>query len=85
MNYYFCLQIVKINNWLQIKDELEIKKLCEKILQENPKLVQQYVKGKTKVFNAILGKIATSSKNRANMEDVTNVLKQMLKEISNNK
>lgn len=52
-------------------------------MTENPKLVTQYLAGKTKVFSALLGKAAVKSEQRANMAEVTQILKELLSQKSN--
>ncbi|GLV42651.1 Glutamyl-tRNA amidotransferase subunit B [Carabus blaptoides fortunei] len=76
-------EITEKNNWGQIKGTAQITKLCEDVITENPKLVKQYLCGKTKVFSALLGKAAVKSEQRANMAEVTRILKELLSQKSN--
>ncbi|GAB0100477.1 Glutamyl-tRNA(Gln) amidotransferase subunit B, mitochondrial [Sergentomyia squamirostris] len=73
------VHIAEVNDWKQISDEREIEKLCQEVLDANPKLVEAYRAGKAKVFYAIVGEVAKKSSNRANMSLVVEKLKKMLK------
>ncbi|XP_054275280.1 glutamyl-tRNA(Gln) amidotransferase subunit B, mitochondrial [Macrosteles quadrilineatus] len=64
--------------WL-VSDPGEITRICEEAIQRNPKLVEAYKKGKTKIFSALLGDIAKVTKNRADMSLVTKQLQELLK------
>lgn len=69
---------MKENDWLQITDDSELRKLCEEVLNKNEKIVKQYKNGKTKVFKAFLGLVATKSKQRADMNRCNRILKELL-------
>jgi len=73
-------QIIEENNWKQITDEKLIEDVCRKVLADNPKLVQQYKKGKEKLFFAFMGIVAKAEDGRINMKIATDVLKRLLKE-----
>ena len=75
-NFFF--QLVEMRGLLQITNMSEIDKLCTDVLEENPKLVEQFLTGKTKVFNALVGKVAKATNNRANMSTVVKVLTNKL-------
>ncbi|XP_044270966.1 glutamyl-tRNA(Gln) amidotransferase subunit B, mitochondrial [Tribolium madens] len=72
------LEIVEENNWLQITDEDSLRKLCQEVLDENEKVVKQYKGGKSKVFKAFLGFVATKSKQRADMKKCDRILRELL-------
>lgn len=71
-------EIMMENDWQQISNREELHKICEAVLSENPKVVEQYKKGKTKVFKALLGAVVNKSNNRANMSKVDKILKELL-------
>ncbi|XP_022907350.2 glutamyl-tRNA(Gln) amidotransferase subunit B, mitochondrial [Onthophagus taurus] len=71
--------IVEKEGWSQINDLEEIKVICKRILDENPKMVKQYHDGKAKVFKAFLGIADLKSNHRVNMSVVNNVMKELLK------
>lgn len=70
--------IVDINNWSQINDDCEIEKLCEVVIANQTDWVRQYRSGKTKIFKALMGHIASTTQNRANMGKITIKLKELL-------
>lgn len=71
--------ITALGLW-QIKDEEKLTRICFKIIKENPSIVNQYKNGKTKVFAALLGKVASETNNKAKMDVVAQLLKEMLKD-----
>ncbi|KAK5642646.1 hypothetical protein RI129_008813 [Pyrocoelia pectoralis] len=75
-------EIVISCNLLQINDEDAIRKRCEEVIEENPKMLQQYLKGKQKVFKAFLGVIASHS-DKVNMKKATALLKEILDKYKN--
>lgn len=74
-------ELVEMHGLLQITDLSEIDRLCTEALEQNTKLVEQYLNGKTKVFNALVGKIGKSTNNRANMAAVVEVLTNKLNDL----
>ncbi|XP_071445870.1 glutamyl-tRNA(Gln) amidotransferase subunit B, mitochondrial [Hetaerina americana] len=73
-------QIVDENNWRQITDPKEIRKICRSVIEGRPDLVKQYRSGKTKVFAAIMGEIFKASQQKADMASAGKILKEILKE-----
>ncbi|XP_017778483.1 PREDICTED: glutamyl-tRNA(Gln) amidotransferase subunit B, mitochondrial [Nicrophorus vespilloides] len=71
-------EIIEKNNWIQISDVAQIEKICTNILNENKDIVEQYKKGKTKVFNSLMGKVANNSKQMINMALVPEIMKKLL-------
>ncbi|XP_066901988.1 glutamyl-tRNA(Gln) amidotransferase subunit B, mitochondrial isoform X2 [Halyomorpha halys] len=71
--------ITALGLW-QIKDTIELTRICTKVVQDNPEIVNQYKKGKTKVFAALLGKVAVETNKKAKMDVVVKLLKEMLKD-----
>lgn len=72
------LQIIEEKGWILITDENEIRKLCEDILLNNPKMVQQYKSGKSKVFNAFVGLVAKQTNQSVCMKTVVQEFKKLL-------
>lgn len=70
---------MKQNDWEQINDVEKITEICKNIISDEPKLVQQYLSGKNKMFSALLGKIANTTNQRVNMEQASIILKELLK------
>ena len=81
----FAFQLVEMHGLLQITDLAAIDKLCTEALDQNPKMVEQFLAGKTKVFNSLVGKVAKTTNNRANMAKVVEVLTNKLNDLKNNK
>ncbi|XP_053615063.1 glutamyl-tRNA(Gln) amidotransferase subunit B, mitochondrial isoform X2 [Plodia interpunctella] len=71
--------IIKEKGWAIVTDEAEITKLCEKVIEDNPKLVKQYKDGKTKVFKAFLGILVKSSHTKLDMSLASKVMEELLK------
>jgi aspartyl-tRNA(Asn)/glutamyl-tRNA(Gln) amidotransferase subunit B len=69
--------------WTQITDDSEIDRLCTVVIEQNPKLVEQFCAGKTKVFNSLVGKVANIAEKRANMAAVVQVLREKLSKLQN--
>lgn len=54
LNSVFFFQIVNKNDWKQINDLEIIRKLCEETVEQNPKKVRQFKRGKKdKLISAI--------------------------------
>lgn len=73
------LEIIGEHNLWQITDEKQIEEICRKVIDENPKLVQQFKSGKQKVFKALVGDVHRLSEQKANMRLAVEKLQEMLK------
>ena len=71
--------IVKEKGWVQILDTGEIEGVIEKVLQSNPKLVEDYRNGKEKVFGFLVGEVMRGTKGKANPKLVNELLREKLK------
>ncbi|XP_001599476.2 glutamyl-tRNA(Gln) amidotransferase subunit B, mitochondrial [Nasonia vitripennis] len=74
----FPRQIVERNDWIQITDEAELRKICRDTLNEYPKEVELYKKGKHKLFRFFMNRIKKSTNEKANLGHVEKILKKML-------
>jgi len=72
------IEIIESNNWKQINNHSELRRICEATLTDNDSLVKDYQAGKTKVLKAILGLITKMTDNKANMAEVKNIVLDML-------
>tara|TARA_Y100000296_G_C5173458_1_gene258643 strand:- start:2266 stop:3486 length:1221 start_codon:yes stop_codon:yes gene_type:complete len=63
----------------KISSEKDIKKLCEKIIKENPTAVQDYKNEKQEALNFLIGQVMKISKNRADYVITKEILKRSLK------
>jgi len=52
----------------KISSEKEIEKICEKVIKENPKAVQDYKQGKQEALNFLLGQVMKISNKRGDSE-----------------
>ncbi|XP_076622255.1 glutamyl-tRNA(Gln) amidotransferase subunit B, mitochondrial isoform X1 [Colletes latitarsis] len=72
------IQIVEENNWFCISNEEELEKLCIEIIEKNPKLVQKYKAGKTKVFKKFLHEAIKITDDRADMGQISKIFTRLL-------
>jgi aspartyl-tRNA(Asn)/glutamyl-tRNA(Gln) amidotransferase subunit B len=73
-------EIVKEKNLVQISDSSELESIITKILDANPKDVQDYLGGKEKAIGFFVGQIMKESKGKANPQVVNGLLKAKLEE-----
>lgn len=71
-------ELVIEKNWTQIADESIIRDICTQVVNNNPKLVNQYRSGKEKFFFALMGILAKEKDGRLNMATATVILKKLL-------
>ena len=72
-------KIVRDKGWIQILDEGEIERAIEKVMEANPKQVEDYRKGKEKIFGFFVGEVMKQTKGKANPKLVNELLKKKLK------
>jgi len=72
--------IVKEKNLVQISDTSELETAIVKILDANPKDVQDYLGGKEKAIGFFVGQIMRETKGKANPQIVNELLKKKLEE-----
>jgi len=72
-------KIVRDKGWMQILDEGEIQKAIEKAMEANPKQVEDYRKGKEKLFGFFVGEVMKQTQGKANPKLVNELLKKKLK------
>jgi aspartyl-tRNA(Asn)/glutamyl-tRNA(Gln) amidotransferase subunit B len=72
-------KIVQEKGWVQILDKGEIERAIEKAVQGNPKLVDDYRKGKEKLFGFFVGEVMKQTKGKANPKLLNELLKEKLK------
>jgi len=72
-------KIVRDKGWVQILDEGEIEKAIEKAMEANPKQVEDYRKGKEKLFGFFVGEVMKQTKGKANPKLVNELLRKKLK------
>lgn len=71
--------IVKEKGWVQIVDKGEIEGVIGKVVEANPKQVEDYRNGKEKIFGFFVGEVMKQTKGKANPKLVNELLKKKLK------
>jgi aspartyl-tRNA(Asn)/glutamyl-tRNA(Gln) amidotransferase subunit B len=72
-------KIVKEKGWIQILDEAEIVRVIQRVMESNPKLVEDYQKGKERLFGFFVGEVMKETKGKANPKLVNELLRKKLK------
>jgi aspartyl-tRNA(Asn)/glutamyl-tRNA(Gln) amidotransferase subunit B len=72
-------KIVRDKGWTQILNTEEIERAIERAMGAHPKLVEDYRKGKEKLFGFFIGEIMKETKGKANPKLVNELLKEKLK------
>ncbi|XP_055530131.1 glutamyl-tRNA(Gln) amidotransferase subunit B, mitochondrial [Wyeomyia smithii] len=72
-------QIAQRKDWVMNSDSDRIESLCRKVIDENPKIVSKYRKGKEKMIYALAGEVARAMEQKVDMAKAVAVLKEMLK------
>jgi aspartyl-tRNA(Asn)/glutamyl-tRNA(Gln) amidotransferase subunit B len=72
-------KIVQEKGWIQILDKGEIERAIETAIQGNPKLVDDYRKGKEKLFGFFVGEVMKQTKGKANPKLLNELLRKKLK------
>lgn len=70
--------IIKEKGMAQISDEATLINLIDGIIQDNPKVLEDYKNGKEKAFGFFVGQIMKASKGQANPNVVNKLLKERL-------
>ncbi|KAF3964390.1 hypothetical protein CMV_011319 [Castanea mollissima] len=70
--------LIKEKDLVQIVDPVEIEKIVDKVLSENPKQLEQYRGGKTKLQGYFAGQVMKLSKGKANPELLNKILLEKL-------
>ncbi len=73
------LKIATDKNLLQSNDEGALKKIVQKIINENPEVVATYKAGKENAIMSLVGKIIKESNGSANPQIIIKLLKEALK------
>ncbi len=61
-----------------IENEAEIEKLVKEAISENPKMVEDYKKGKTTALQALIGAVMRKTQGKVNVEKARQVLERIL-------
>jgi aspartyl-tRNA(Asn)/glutamyl-tRNA(Gln) amidotransferase subunit B len=71
-------EIVKEKGWVQVTDTSAIEKTVDEILTKNPREVEEYKKGKEKLFGFFVGQVMKATQGKANPQIVNELLKKKL-------
>ena len=71
-------RIVRDKGWIQILDTGEIERTIQRVMEINPKLVEDYRKGKEKLFGFFVGEVMKETKGKANPKLVNELLRKKL-------
>jgi aspartyl-tRNA(Asn)/glutamyl-tRNA(Gln) amidotransferase subunit B len=71
-------QIVAAEKMEQVSDAGAIETLCRQVVEDNPKEVENYRKGKTALFSFFVGQVMKASRGQANPQLVNDTLKKFL-------
>ncbi|WP_287155369.1 Asp-tRNA(Asn)/Glu-tRNA(Gln) amidotransferase subunit GatB [Candidatus Solincola tengchongensis] len=74
------LEVVEERGMAQISDRGELERLVEEVLEENPKVVEDYRKGKGKALGFLVGQVMRRTGGRANPQLVNEILAARLNE-----
>jgi aspartyl-tRNA(Asn)/glutamyl-tRNA(Gln) amidotransferase subunit B len=72
-------EIIAEKGLTQITDEGEIAKIAERVITENPKVVQDYKSGNEKVITFLVGRMMKATEGKANPRMVNKILQEKLK------
>jgi aspartyl-tRNA(Asn)/glutamyl-tRNA(Gln) amidotransferase subunit B len=76
-------EIVKEKGLDQISDEKHLEQVIAKILDENPKEVEQYLTGKETLFGWLMGQVARATQGKADPQVTREVLTRSLADLKN--
>ncbi len=76
-------EIVKAKNLAQVSDEAFIQEAITKILNDNPKEVEQYLSGKESLLQWFMGQVARATKGKADPTAARELLVKTLQETRN--
>ncbi len=68
----------EIKKYEKISDNSEIEEICEKVISQNKKAIEDYKSGEEKSFNFLIGQVMKISKARADVSIVRKILKEKL-------
>lgn len=71
--------IIKNKDLIQMSDPNLIISIIDRVIAENPSVVEEYKSGKDKLFGFFVGRVMKISEGKANPSEVNNLLKEKLK------
>ncbi len=73
------IKIVKILGLRAVNDPEDIRVICQKVVEADPKKVAIYRKGKTKILGYFFKQVLDETKNGANAEITRQILEELLR------
>ena len=73
-------EIVKDKNLEQVSDQSELENIVIEIINKNPKEVEAYKNGKTKLFSFFMGQVMRETKGKADPKIITGIIKTKLQD-----
>ena len=73
------IEIVEEKGLKQLSDPKELEVLIDKVINDNPDKVKEYVSGKDKLFGFFVGQVMQVSGGKANPQLINDILKKKLK------
>ncbi len=70
--------IVKENNWGQMKDDGELEKIVREVIEKNPKVVADFKAGKQNAMQFLVGQVMAVTRGTANPDKVRELLLKIL-------
>eukprot|EP00123_Amoebidium_parasiticum_P004025 comp15319_c0_seq1/m.12168 comp15319_c0_seq1/g.12168 ORF comp15319_c0_seq1/g.12168 comp15319_c0_seq1/m.12168 type:complete len:511 (-) comp15319_c0_seq1:597-2129(-) len=71
-------EIVTENNWLQLSNPVEIRRLCLLVIEEQPKMVEKLQKGNTRMQNTLVGEVIKKTKGSVNPNMAARIMAECL-------
>ncbi len=62
----------------QISGSSELEKICDEVIAGNARQVEDYLSGKDKAFNSLVGQVMKATRGKANPQQVSEILKRRL-------
>ena len=72
-------EYIEKNNLFVVSSDNYLSKICDKVIKENKKAVEDYKNGEEKSFNFLVGKVMKETRGTGNVEVVRKLLKGKLK------
>ncbi len=70
--------IIEEKGLVQIIDETEIEKIIKSVISKNPKVIEDFKKGKENAFQFLIGQVMVATKGKASPQIVNKILKEEL-------
>jgi aspartyl-tRNA(Asn)/glutamyl-tRNA(Gln) amidotransferase subunit B len=70
--------IVKENNWGQMKDDGELEKIIKEVIEKNPKVILDFKAGKQNAMQFLVGQVMSATRGTARPEKVRELLEELV-------